>query len=106
LRPGGRLAISDVVTTKTRPETLANDVAALMGLMAGAASAETIRSLLRAAGFEDVRVDVHAESREVIRDWMPGSSLENYVASATVEAVKPGGKSCCEPSCCVPESSA
>jgi SAM-dependent methyltransferase len=106
LKPGGRLAISDVVTTKTLPDALANEVATLTGCMAGAASAETIRSLLRTAGFEGIRVEVHEKSREFIRDWMPGSGLENYVASATVEAVKPGGKSCCEPSCCAPESSA
>ncbi len=106
LKPGGRLAISDVVITKPLPDALANEVAAFTGCFAGAASADTIRGLLHAAGFESIRVEVHEESREFIRDWMPGSGLENYVASATVEAVKPGGKSCCAPSCCAPESSA
>jgi len=50
---------------------------------------------------------VKEQSREFIRDWLPGSGVENYVASATIEAVKPGGgKSCCGPSCCAPETSA
>lgn len=107
LTPGGRLAITDVVKTQTLPEALENDVAALTGCVSGAASVETIRALLRDVGFDSIQVDVNERSREFIRDWLPGSGVENYVASATIQAVKPGGaKSCCGPSCCAPESSA
>ncbi len=104
LKPGGRLAISDVVATQPLPDALQNDVSALTGCVAGAASAETVERLLREAGFDSIRVDVREESRELIRNWMPGSGVERYVASATIEAVKPGGKSCCGPTCCDPEA--
>ncbi|CAN5923753.1 arsenite methyltransferase [soil metagenome] len=107
LKPGGRLAISDVVATAPLPEALASQVMALAGCIAGAANVATTEGLLREAGFVDVRVGIREESREFIRDWMPGSGAEKYIASASIEAVKPGGaKACCGPACCTPEVSA
>ncbi|MGB8332773.1 MAG: arsenite methyltransferase [Polyangiales bacterium] len=106
LKSGGRLAISDVVAIATLPEALQNDVAALTGCVAGAADIADLEQLLAQTGFENIRITVNKESREFIRDWMPGSSIEDYVASATIEATKPGGASCCAPSCCSPEGAA
>jgi len=106
LKPGGRLAISDVVETAPMPASLRNDIAALTGCVAGAASIANIEALLRDVGFERIQIATKAGSGEFIAQCMPGVSAEHYVASATVEAVKPGGQSCCAPSCCGPGTSA
>ena len=98
LKPGGRIAISDVVATAEMPRALVESVEALTGCVAGSAPVATLRKLMIDAGFENVKIDPRPESRAVIGQCMPGA--EDYVASATIEATKPGGKSCCAPSCC------
>ena len=89
LRPGGRLAISDVVATAPLPEALAGDVEALTGCMAGAVSPDTLHGLLAAAGFVDIRIEIDEASRELIAGWLPGSGAEAYVASARITASRP-----------------
>lgn len=89
LKPGGRLAISDVVATATLPEAVRNDMTLFTGCMAGASLIGEIEDMLRAAGFADIRLKPKDESRSFIRHWAPGSRIEDYVVSATIEAVKP-----------------
>ena len=86
LRPGGRLAISDVVALREIPAQVKNKLEAYSGCIAGAASVKEVEDLLRAAGFEDVTVRVHEESRHFIKDWFPGSGAEEYVRAAAIEA--------------------
>lgn len=89
LRPGGRLAISDVVEIAPMPDTLRRLAGAVAGCVAGAATVATIRGLLQGAGFEDVRVEVKPESRDFIQEWFPGAGAEEHVASAAITARKP-----------------
>lgn len=88
LREGGRLAISDIVLTAPLPEALQSSVAALTGCIAGAAEVRELEASLARAGFASVEVNVRPESREFIKDWLPGSGAENYVASAAITATK------------------
>jgi ubiquinone/menaquinone biosynthesis C-methylase UbiE len=101
LRPSGRLAISDVVATAPIPERFRTTDAALTGCIGGAAPVGELQQMLAEAGFANVAVLPRLESRAFIKDWMPGSGIEEYIASATIEATKPAG-SCCGPDCCAP----
>jgi len=89
LKPGGRLAISDVVATIELPEEMRNDAELIAGCMGNASLIETIQGYLADAGFTAIRITPKDESREFIRDWAPGRGVENYVVSAYIEAIKP-----------------
>jgi arsenite methyltransferase len=103
LRAGGRLAISDVVALAPIPAHFRTSAASLSGCIGGAADRSELEAILAEAGFEDVRIVPRGESRAFIKNWMPGTGIENIIASATIEATKPGAKAaCCGPSCCQP----
>jgi len=91
LKPGGRLAISDVVATAQLPDEMKKDLALYAGCVAGAASIDELVDMLRKARFTHIRIQPKDESREFIRDWAPGMRVEDFVVSAAIEAVKP----CC-----------
>jgi SAM-dependent methyltransferase len=89
LKPGGRLAVADVVATAELPEDIRDDMALRAGCVGGAAAIDELEQMLLATGFERIRIRPKDESREFIREWSPGRRIEDYVVSATIEAVKP-----------------
>jgi len=93
LKPGGRLAISDVVASTELPEEMKQDLALYSGCMAGASLISELQNILKDSGFEKINIAPKDDSKNFIKDWAPGRGVEDYVLSATIEAVKPG--SCC-----------
>jgi SAM-dependent methyltransferase len=89
LKRGGRLAISDIVATAPLPEDVRSNLELHVGCMAGAATIDELRSMLTEAGFAEIRITPQEESRALLREWLPDSHLEDYVVSATIEAVRP-----------------
>jgi SAM-dependent methyltransferase len=89
LKSGGRLAISDVVASTELPVDMKNDPYLHSACVAGASQVEELEAILLDAGFTAIRIRPKDESREFIRDWVPGRNVADYVVSATIEAVKP-----------------
>ena len=89
LKPGGRLAISDIVLTAELPAEMRAEVALYTGCVAGAVDVATLTALMAGAGFTDIRIAPKDTSKEYISQWAPGRGVEHYIASANIEAVKP-----------------
>ncbi len=94
LKPGGRLAISDVVATIELPEEMRTDPLLISGCMGNASLIEDLQTMIQEAGFEQVKIHPKDESKEFIRDWAPDHNITDYVVSASIEGVKPAAGCC------------
>jgi ubiquinone/menaquinone biosynthesis C-methylase UbiE len=112
LRPGGRFAVSDVVTRGEMLPEIRESVLLWVGCVAGALEEQEYRSKLTAAGFEQVDVEPTRIYRvEDAREFLSAEGIDvNAIAdqvdgkfmSAFVRAVKPAAATttCCGPTCC------
>ena len=111
LKPGGRFAVSDVVTRGEILPEIRQSVLAWVGCIAGALEENEYRSKLKAAGFEQIEVEptrvYRAEDaretllREGIDIEAIAPQVDGKFMSAFVRAVKPvEAKACCGPTCC------
>lgn len=90
LKKGGRLAISDIVTTADLPPEIKSDLDELYsGCISGASSINEIEMMLQKSGFTNISVEPKDESKEFIKDWVKGSNIEDYIVSAVIKAIKP-----------------
>jgi SAM-dependent methyltransferase len=113
LKPGGRFAVSDVVTRGEITPEIRQSVLLWVGCVAGALGDDEYHSKLSAAGFEQVDIESTRVYRtEDARDFLAASGVDvdaiapqvdGKFLSAFVRAVKPAGaegKACCGPTCC------
>jgi ubiquinone/menaquinone biosynthesis C-methylase UbiE len=111
LKPGGRFAVSDVVTRGEIVPEIRQSVLLWVGCVAGALEENEYRSKLAAAGFEQVEVEPTRiyradDAREFLSEQgidveALAPQVDGKFMSAFVRAVKPGSaKACCGPTCC------
>jgi arsenite methyltransferase len=111
LRPGGRLAVSDVVTRGEMLPEIRQSVLMWVGCVAGALEENEYRSKLRAAGFDQIELEPTRIYRaNDAREFLTGEGIDvdaiapevdGKFMAAFVRAVKPAtARACCGPSCC------
>jgi ubiquinone/menaquinone biosynthesis C-methylase UbiE len=112
LKPGGRLAVSDVVTRGEMLPEIRSSVLAWVGCIAGALEENEYRKKLAAAGFEQIEIEpTRIYSVEDAREFLAGQGIDveaiapqvdGKFMSAFIRAVKPKAakRECCGPTCC------
>jgi ubiquinone/menaquinone biosynthesis C-methylase UbiE len=112
LKPGGRFAVSDVVTRGEMLPEIRQSVLAWVGCIAGALEENEYRNKLAGAGFEQITLEPTRIYRaEDAREFLAGQGIDvdalapqvdGKFMSAFVRAVKPARtqEACCGPTCC------
>jgi len=88
LKTGGRLAISDVVSSTELPDEIKNNNQLYSACVSGASSIDDLKRIMQQSGFKNIKIEPKDESREFIKDWAPDSNIEDYVISASIQATK------------------
>ena len=101
LKPGGRVAVSDLALFKPLPEAVREMVEALVGCVAGAVLVEETERMAREAGLTGIQLNAKKDYLEAMTDWKdplyqkiiehlpPGAKAGDYVTSLEVSARKP-----------------
>jgi arsenite methyltransferase len=110
LRPGGRLAVSDVVVRGEVPAEVRRSMELWVGCIAGALRDYDYVAKLAKAGFDSIDIEpTRVYSIEDARQFLAGEGIdvdaiapqvENKFMSAFIRAQKPASKECCGPACC------
>ncbi len=101
LKPGGRVAVSDLALLKPLPASVAESVAALVGCVAGAVLVADTERMAQAAGLQDIILTAKSAYIEGMVRWQDplyqkimaelpaGTKPSDYVTSLEIKARKP-----------------
>jgi len=88
LKNKGRLAISDVVLLQELPVAIKEEFSYYSTCVSGASYIDDIKKMLKAADFKMIKITAHEASKEFIKNWAPQWNIQDYIVSASIEAIK------------------
>jgi SAM-dependent methyltransferase len=107
LKPGGRVAVSDLALLRPLPPAIVQSVQALVGCIAGAVLVSETERMAREAGLVDIRLNTRPDYVEQMADWQdplyreilahlpPGTKPSDFITSLEITARKPAARGCC-----------
>jgi SAM-dependent methyltransferase len=111
LKPGGRVAVSDLALFRPLPDSVRGMIEALVGCVAGASLIPDVEQMIRDAGLAGISLNPRAtyvESlsasgdplyQKIVEHLPVGTTPADFVTSLEVQARKPGGQCCCGGAC-------
>jgi len=100
LKPGGRVAVSDLALLKPIPESIRKSIEALVGCIAGAVLVSETEAMLAEAGFTAVQLEMKTDYVNAMSEWQdplylkiiellpPGEQIGDYITSLNISARK------------------
>lgn len=111
LKPGGRVAVSDLALLRPLPASVRADVEALVGCIAGAVTVEETRAMMRDAGLSEIELRPKPEYVKAMTAWQDplyqriaaslpaGTTVADFITSLDISA-RLGASACCAGGCC------
>ena len=100
LKPGGRIAVSDIALLKELPAKTRESIEAYVGCVGGASTVDALQKTIEAAGLQNVKISIKGTSacigfdtkdpvgRAILDSFDKSESLDDYVASVLIEGFK------------------
>jgi len=89
LKPGGRLAVADVLKAGEMPEEIRDDIGSYIECIAGAIAKSELEDILADLNYTGIEIKEKANSDEIVESWSDELELSNYIFSAYITAEKP-----------------